>query len=1029
MRFTKVLLAIVVLFSTAVLEAEVVSRDEATRVGQSFLEHRLQLEGAWNGRTQATLGETTELERGGRVLGYWIPIEPQGHIIVSSLRELPAIKAFSDTNDFDPDALGYPELILDVFESTLDFLEETYGSLEGLPPNAAPVSNRESWTRLLDGASAPRERTTVGPLLQSSWHQGGPYNNDCPPGDGGTCVVGCVATAAAQILNYWEYPEMGDGSHGYTWDGDESCGGNVGGGWLDAQFWDSFDWDNILDNYNGGYDAAQAAAAAELNHEMGIAFDMDYGVCGSGAYLQIGTQIYPDYFRYSPVTIQYIRRSLFTAEEWWEIIKVELDAVPARPISYGIHSHAIVCDGYMDDGGLFYHMNYGWGGGNNSWYALDNVYCPWSGCDFLVENMTIGIEPLGHFTVHQPADEMVWTHGESMSEVAWFGSEGSSVSIDLYRGDERLTRLIEGSPNDGSETPGGAVPVEWGTGADYRVKVVDEEDKFGWSAYFSIYAPAEWSDGGAPPVDDEGRGQSVAWGDFDSDGLADIYLANRTEGNCLFRNGGEGLFEDAVENPLDVVGDCRAVAWADIDNDGDLDLFLTRTSGESNFLFRNDGDGFTDLTTGLLAGSSYSMGAAWGDYDADGLVDLYVVNVYAPDRLFHNEGGGVFTEATASPLGDAGYGRSSTWTDYDSDGDLDLYLVRYSTNKLYRNDGESGFTQVSAGPLADSDDGYGGAWGDYDNDGDLDLYLVNHGANKLIRNDGAGVFTDVSTSPMDDVGVGKTASWADTDNDGYLDLFLANDGSNRLLHNNGDGSFSETTDAILGDPSDTQGAAWADYDGDGRLDLYIVNDDASNRLIHNESNSGHHWLHLDLVGTVSNRSALGARLRLVTAGSVQIRELGSETAYLSQGSLRVEFGLAGATMVDSLEIFWPSGASNLLLDIGADQLIEILEDADPTDVEEYAESSIIVMNNFPNPFNPKTEILFELPASGMIRLDVFDVQGRVVLTLAEGYWAEGRHSVSWTGVNKDGDAMGSGLYFARLTASDRWTETKLLLLK
>jgi len=1029
MRHFSTLLAIFVLLCTVSVQAERVSSDDARRAGQAFLNQRLSLENGWSDNSSASAGDLQVLTRDGQVLGYWIPVHPVGHIILSSLRELPAVKAFSDTDNFDPNAEGYATLIQDVFQLTLEFLEENYGDLENLPVHVAPAKNRESWDRLLSGAPADRDRVTVGPLLTSDWHQGGPFNKDCPEGDGGLCVVGCVATAAAQILNYWEYPEMGEGSYGYTWDGDESCGGNVGGGFLEVQFWDPYDWDNILDSYSGGYDAAQAEAAAELNYEMGVAFDMDYGACASGAYLQRGLEVYPNFYRYSD-DLQYVRRSLYTSAEWWDLIKTELDAVPARPISYGIHSHAIVCDGYMEDGGQFYHMNYGWGGSANAWYALDDVYCPWDGCDFLVENMTIGIEPEGHFGVNQPDDNVVWIHGETMSEIAWSGCGGTMVSADLYYGLARISRLFENSPNDDTELPLGLVLAEWGTGTDFRIKVIDEDDRFGWSDYFAIYGPEEWSDAGLPPVDNGGSGQSAAWGDYDGDGLADIYLSNKNDGNCLFHNQGTGSFEDLAVDPLNTVGDCRAVAWADMDNDGDLDIFLARTSGETNFLFRNDGDGFTDLSTALLGGSSYSSGLAWGDYDNDGLVDLYVTNVYAGDRLFHNEGNGNFSEATASPMGDAGYGRSANWTDYDEDGDLDLYLIRYSTNRLYRNNGDGSFTRMTSSALADAGDGYGAAWGDYDNDGHLDCYLVNGGANVLFRNEGGGVFSEVTSPLLADAGAGRGAAWADTDNDGNLDLFLACDGVNRLFHNNGDGSFLETTDALLGDGSDTRGAAWGDFDLDGRIDLYLVNSDSSNRLIRNENNSGNNWLHVDLVGTVSNRSGLGSKVRLTSGGQTQIREVGSDTAYMSQGSLRIEFGLADNNLVESLEIIWPSGLTSTLGDLAVDQIIEITEPNDPTGVEEAAMPDFKFVGVHPNPFNPSTTIQFDLAVDGWVDLTIYDLEGRRVRSLlSASYLSVGNHSVIWDGRDEQGRELGSGVYFSLLSSGDVSDTGKMLMLK
>jgi len=1027
MRHSAALLALSVLLCALSVLAERVAPDDALLAGRRFLDLRIARDGGWGDRASAHVLGAETLERGGRLLGYWLPVEPRGHIIVSSLRALPAIKAWRSDSDFEPLEPGYPELIHGVFALTLDFLEDRYGDLDRLPLEADPDGNREGWDGLLGGAPGPRDLRSVGPLLSSSWHQGGPYNADCPPGDGGTCVVGCVATAAAQILAYWKYPEAGEGSSSYYWGGDDSCGGSTSGAVLSAQYSDPYDWENILGSYGGGYAPEQAAAVAELCYEMGVAFEMDYGVCASGAYLNVGVDVYPGHFRYSD-EIDYLRRSEHSQAEWWELIRGELDAVPPRPISYGIHSHAIVCDGYSEDGGLYYHMNYGWGGGSNAWYALDATYCPWSGCDYLVENMTLGIEPIGYFSVLAPDDGDLWEHGDALPEIAWSGCEGGTLLADLYRGADRVARLFEGAANDGTETPPGAVSEQWGTGEDFRVKVVDEEGRFGWSGEFSIFAPAQWADATAGPLGDDGAGRAAAWGDFDGDGLDDLHVTRAGESNLLYRNLGDGGFADASADPIDLIGHSQGAFWADIDNDDDLDLFVTLTNGEGNRLFRNDGGSFSDISTPELAGSAYSSGAAWGDYDADGLLDLYIVNVYAADKLFRNEGGGAFSDATAAPMGDAGFGRSAVWVDYDADGDQDLYLVRSTANRMYRNEGGSGFTRISTGALAEGGDGYACAWGDYNNDGDLDLYLANQSSNTLLRNDGGGAFSDATAAPLDDTGASRWAGWADCDNDGRLDLFVANDGGNHLYRNLGDG-FVETTDALLGDASNTVGCAFSDYDLDGRVDLYMVNSNAPDRLVRNQNESGHHWIQVDLLGGDSNRGGVGASIRLSAGGVTLQRQAGVEAGYLSQGSLRSEFGLGTAETVDSLRVLWPSGRESLLLGPAVDQIIEIAEPDGPTGMDEQSPAPITLLGAYPNPFNPRTEIIFEMAVGAEISLDVFDVGGRHIRNLACGYWPVGSHRISWSGENEEGEAQGSGLYFLRLSDGRSRGERKMLLLK
>jgi hypothetical protein len=396
-------------------------------------------------------------------------------------------------------------------------------------------------------------------------------------------------------------------------------------------------------------------------------------------------------------------------------------------------------------------------------------------------------------------------------------------------------------------------------------------------------------------------------------------------------------FIDATTFPLADVGGGMGVAWGDYDNDGDLDLYLVNFRS-ANKLFQNDGvGGFTDATGGLpLGDTGDGFGMAWGDYDNDGHLDLFVAN-NGGNKLFRNDGVGGFTDVTSGPLGGTVGDRGVAWGDYDNDGDLDLYLANAvsgeSNNKLFRNDGAGGFTDVTSGPLGGNTYSSGGvAWGDYDNDGDLDLYLANNGTNQLLRNSGPPgfTFTDVTSGPVgDDIGVGQGVAWGDYDNDGDLDLYVVNAGTgfagDKLLRNDGGGVFSDATSGPLGDfGDDGVGVAWGDYDNDGDLDLYVANDGA-NKLFQNEVPVGNHWLHIDLVGVISNRSGIGARVRLVAGGVSQIREVSGGSGFLSQNSLTVEFGVGSATVVDLLEVTWPSGIVQALTGVSVDQRLEVEE--------------------------------------------------------------------------------------------------------
>ena len=1009
--------------------AQSVARAEALRVAEAWVASETARAG-WGRAGTARVLDCREIVRDGRLLGWWAPVAPRGHVIVPAVRALPAVKAFSAETDFDPAAGGgYTALIEDALALSMDHLDALYGNAALAPASASPARHRATWDRLLGGAP-PARAEQVGPLLTTVWHQSGPYNDYCPEGDGGTCVVGCVATAAAQILAYWRFPDHGTGSHTYTWDGDDSCGGFTGGGPLTAFFDDPYDWDNILDSYNGGYDPFEAAAVAELCYEMGVAYDMDYGACGSGAYISSAIEIFPAYFRFADGPYE-VRRNQHSAETWWQAIRAEFLLEPPRPISYGIHRHAIVCDGILEEegGARFYHMNYGWGGGANAWYALDELHCPWEGCDVMVEFMIVALEPEGYFIVSAPVAGDTWHHGDGLPEISWYTTGADSVVADLYRGGTLVARLCDWMPDDGAETPAGVVDPAWGTGGDFRVRVVTSDGRFGWSGVFGIYAGGAWTDAAlGTPLADAGRGQSVAWGDADGDGRPELFLGNSLDGCHLFTRLLGGGWADATAPPLGDTGYCRGAAWADADNDGLLDLYLVRTQGQSNRLFAGDGAlAFTDVTAPPLDDTGYGQELAWGDYDNDGLVDLYVVNVFAADRLLRNLGDRQFADVTAWPLGDASYGRSASWVDADGDGDQDLYLVTQATNRVYRNDGGA-FTELAGTALADYGDGFGAAWADVDNDGDLDCYLVNAGANRLYRNDGGFVFTDVTVPPLDHAGSGRGAAWADYDHDGDLDLYLVNHGDNHLLRNDG-GAFTEASDPLLADEADGCGAAWADADSDGDPDLYLANDGAPNRLLANSNAGGRHWLQVSLTGSAANRAGLGARIRAVAGGQSQVRVVGLGAGYLSRNDLAAHFGLGDAVLVDSLVVDWPGGAAQILTDVAVDQRLTVTQPGTPAGPA-AAPARLALLPNHPNPFNPRTCLSLSLPAPARADLAVYDLAGRRVRTLlAAAPLPAGTHEVEWDGRDEEGAELPSGVYLVRVKAGRSAATRKITLLK
>jgi hypothetical protein len=380
-RLTVVAVAIAI--SYGCVHAELASPAEMALACRNWLAYVVHERGAWAGSKSPGVAGVQDLVQDGALLGRCFSIAPRGHVVVPVIKELPPIKSYSEDYGFDmTQTVGYPQLIRDVLGDRLDRYVRRYGSLGATQPAEGDVllgrEHRQEWEWLL----ADRERfdselsggeyegmRDAGPLLTSTWHQNAPYYNFCPLGNGGArCVVGCVATAAAQIMNYHDWPLKGTGTHSYWWNGDGSAPGQT----LSATFRDYYDLANILDDYSGGYNQAQADAVAELCYEVGVAFEMDYGASGSGAYTWDALTVFPTYFRYSNlIDIEY--RDDHTPASWFSIIQAEIN--DDQPMQYRIPGHSIVCDGWRVTARADqYHMNYGWGGSYNGWYTVDNLY-------------------------------------------------------------------------------------------------------------------------------------------------------------------------------------------------------------------------------------------------------------------------------------------------------------------------------------------------------------------------------------------------------------------------------------------------------------------------------------------------------------------------------------------------------------------------------------------------------------------------------------------------------------------------------
>ena len=453
----------------------------------------------------------------------------------------------------------------------------------------------------------------------------------------------------------------------------------------------------------------------------------------------------------------------------------------------------------------------------------------------------------------------------------------------------------------------------------------------------------------------------ISWGcslvDYDNDGLADVFVANWLGcTNSLYHNDGNFQFSRVrIGLPVETDGGI----WGDWDNDGDPDLFLCIFQPSKSDFYRNDLAGMGHSTfTRVPSGTSVaaSVGAAWGDYDNDGFVDLAVANSGVPNQnefLYRNDGAGGMIRVNAPPLTSSG-GRSQncSWADCDGDGDLDLYVANGDAqqNFLFRNEGGGAFSRVTQGLLVTTASTWSSpAWADYDNDGDLDLYVTavypDRGyRNALYQNNGDGTFTTVEDDPaVTQYANSGGVAWGDFDNDGYLDLFVANMDlePDFLFHNERDGSFTRIYDGdLVNDTGYAGGCAWADLDNDGFLDLYVANQGETanmstaqpNFLYRNDAKANgnnNSWLLVRLVGTASNRSAIGAKVRakatLWGKEAWQLREISGGSGLCSQNDLRAHFGLGAATTVDLLRIEWPSGIVQEIANLPGSQIVTVEE--------------------------------------------------------------------------------------------------------
>jgi len=439
-----------------------------------------------------------------------------------------------------------------------------------------------------------------------------------------------------------------------------------------------------------------------------------------------------------------------------------------------------------------------------------------------------------------------------------------------------------------------------------------------------------------------GWASAVTVGDYDNDGFDDLFITYYGQ-NVLYHNNGDGTFTDVTERAglrQETVRYGAGCTWVDYDRDGRLDLFVAT---------------YLNTTLEKLPKPGENPDCRWKGVPVNcgprGLPPGFV-------QLFHNNGDGTFTDVSRQS-GVAAAARSYPMTavaaDYDNDGWPDIYVACDSTPSwLFRNQHDGTFREEALERgVALSEDGVeqagmGVAVGDYDLDGSLDIFKTHFAddTNVLYRNDGKGYFDDFTIRAgigVETRFVGWGAGIVDLDNDGLPDVFLVTGSvypevermlpaypfrTPRLVFRNlGDGRFEELIDEAgsgVSSAHTSRGCAFGDFDNDGDMDILVMNMNEPPSLLRNDVSGGGHWLKVLLVGTTSNRSAIGARVTARYGTRTQAQEVTAQSSFYSANDRRLHFGLGTVASAD-LTIRWTNGTAEKVAGVAADQLVVIRE--------------------------------------------------------------------------------------------------------
>jgi len=687
------------------------------------------------------------------------------------------------------------------------------------------------WERYLNTKSFKLSSIkSAGPLLKTAWYQDDPYNDSCPAyklsnGYIRHCLTGCVATAMAQIMNFYQYPDKGNGYHSYT---DTTYGkqsANFGA--------TTYNWGNMNYSSLSNFDTLNPSIP-QLMYHCGVSVDMRYGPSTSSAIGSKPMEAFAKYFNYHKGII--LQRSLFTEEQWDSMLYNEIDSL--RPVYYvGVggsadhrSSHAFVCDGYQGD---YFHLNLG---GGWTYVYLDKMYY------HEYQYALFKNQPVAHFKVkeyknYSPPDTVQFIDMSMDHPVSWLWDFGDGKTST----DKNPTHVYT---NPGSYTVKLTVTTDSNVVYTRIQKNCIHISKVGFRK---------------TDIDLPYFGMSASdWGDYDNDGDLDLIICGYRNDTTysktytkIYRNDGNGAFTGINDSIIGVTY-LGSVAWGDYDNDGDLDFIEcgdTNVSYEkkpATFLYENIGNDQFKLVPANFPGY-YLSDIKWGDLNNDGLLDFiisgassYIISgkSWPGTNIFKNLGNGQFELVHYDYLGNnVNYVKLATiaLADYDNDGDLDIAFsgMDYQDSiktYLLKNNGDFQFEKVDV-PFKNIYEG-NIQWGDYDNDGDLDVLITGNRHTgfsyypfTMIYQNNNNQFREVNTK-IDSLGLSR-AYWGDYDNDGLLDFVITGGFEDKfnirysemkLYHNEGNNQFVCYNNSLEG--LTFGNVYFVDYNNDGALDIF-----------------------------------------------------------------------------------------------------------------------------------------------------------------------------------------------------------------